>query len=247
MKYAPIIPFPALCRKVPYAEPLWATVGLCELASANVVGYTTVNSKAGFNFYAPMFKNTDGSAIKIQDIKLGEGATSWADNIQILDAGGAGIAQYFYVTAADGFDADGWTEDFGTLADVTLTPGQSVIVETSSADVPITYAGEVDNATTTIKSVAGFNFVGNNVPKSINISDITLGEGATSWTDNIQILDEGGAGIAQYFYVTAADGFDADGWTEDFGTLADVTLTPGQGIIVETSNADVDITLPSAL
>ena len=225
----------------------WATVGLCELASANVVGYTTVNSKAGFNFYAPMFKNTDGSAIKIQDIKLGEGATSWTDNIQILDAGGATVNTYFYVTAEDGFNTDGWTEDFGTLADVTLQKGQSVIVDTSNANVPITYAGEVSETTTTIKSVAGFNFVGNNVPKSINISDITLGEGATSWTDNIQILDAGGATVNTYFYVTAEDGFNTDGWTEDFGTLADVTLTPGQGIIVNTANADVDITLPSAL
>ena len=225
----------------------WATVGLCELASANVVGYTTVNSKAGFNFYAPMFKNTDGSAIKIQDIKLGEGATSWTDNIQILDEVGAGVSSYYYVTTNDNFDANGWTEDFGTLADVTLQKGQSVIVETSNANVPITYAGEVSESTTTIKSVAGFNFVGNNVPKSINIQDIKLGEGATSWTDNIQILNEVGAGVSSYYYVTTNDNFDANGWTEDFGTLADVTLAPGQGIIVETANADVDITLPSAL
>ncbi len=112
------------------------------IESQNVVGYQTVKSVAGFNLYAPMFRNVDGSKTKIQDIRLGEGATSYSDNIQILSAGGAMVSQYTYLTAEDaetmGLESAGWMEDFGTLADITLDPGQGIIVATASDGVDIT-------------------------------------------------------------------------------------------------------------
>ena len=218
------------------------------LESANVVGYTATPSVAGFNFYAPTFKKiASDSTANIQDIALGEGGTSWTDNIQVLDEGGSTLATYYYVTKDDGFASNGWTEDGGSLADIPLAKGQSVIVETAADGVMINFSGEVDVTKTEVESVAGFNFVGNNTPSSMNIQKITLGEGGTSWSDNIQILDEGGSTIATYYYVTKDDGFASNGWTEDGGSLADVTLNPGQGIIVETASEGVIITLPSAL
>ena len=217
--------------------------------SRNVVGYLTKESVAGFNFYAPMFEPIDAAeGIDIQKIKLGDGAESWADNIQILDEGGSTIATYYYATADEsGFDEDGWVnEDVTALADVTLAPGQSVIVETANDDVEITYSGQVATADTPVTSVAGFNFVGNVSPASIDIQQIKLGEGASSWADNIQILDEGGSTIATYYYATADEsGFEEDGWVnEDVTALAIVPIELGLGIIVETESDDVTITLP---
>lgn len=133
------------------------------------------------------------------------------------------------------------------MADVPLAKGQSVIIETASEGILINFSGEVDSDSTDVNSVAGFNFVGNNTPAPMSIQKIVLGDGGTSWTDNIQILDEGGSTIATYYYVTKDDGFSSNGWTEDGGSLADVSLEPGQGIIVETASEGVTITLPSAL
>jgi len=210
------------------------------------VGYQTKDTVVGFNFVIPTFAPVNGTAtgVNIQDIKI-EGATDWADNIQVLDAGGAAIAGYFYATAEEsGLEADGWlSEDLGSLADVTLQPGQSILINTEDT-AKITFAGAVSTEDTVVETVVGFNFVGNNTPTSLNIQDITI-EGATDWADNIQILDEGGAAIAGYFYATAEEsGLEADGWlSEDLGSLAEVTLEAGQGILVNTE-AEAIVTIP---
>lgn len=43
-------------------------------------------------------------------------------------------------------------------------------------------------------------------------------------------------------------GLEADGWVDgDAWALADIKLAPGQGILIDTGNADVLIVIPSAL
>ena len=209
------------------------------------MGYTQKDTVTGFNFVIPTFAAVGGTAgVNIQDIKISN-ATDWADNIQVLDEGGATIAQYFYATAAEsGYEADGWlSEDASGLADVTFASGQSILIDTADAAV-ITFSGRVATEDTVVETVSGFNFIGNNTPVAINIQDITI-TGATDWADNIQVLDEGGATIAQYFYATAAEsGYEADGWlSEDASGLADVTIEPGQGILVDTADI-AEITIP---
>lgn len=99
-----------------------------------IVGYQTKDTVTGFNFVIPSFANVGGGSINIQDIKIA-GATDWADNIQVLDEGGATIAQYYYATAAEsGYEADGWlAEDMGSLAEVTIDPGQGILIDTADA------------------------------------------------------------------------------------------------------------------
>ena len=88
----------------------------------------------------PTFKAVNGATgVHIQDIKIAN-ATDWGDNIQILDEGGATIAQYYYVSAAEsGFEADGWlSEDMGSLADIDLEAGQGILIDTADvAEVTI--------------------------------------------------------------------------------------------------------------
>ncbi len=198
----------------------------------------------GFNFVIPTFKAVSGGSIHIQDIKIAN-ATDWADNIQVLDEGGATVAAYFYATKEQsGYEADGWlSEDMGSLADVTFAPGQSILIDTADTTT-LTFAGQVSTEDTVVETVPGFNFVGNNTPVSVDIQDITI-TGATDWTDNIQILDEGGATIAAYFYSSAEQsGYEADGWlSEDMGSLADVTFAPGQGILIDTADV-ATVTIP---
>jgi hypothetical protein len=111
---------------------LCATASLLAVESANIVGYQTKDTVTGFNFVIPTFKAVNGGSIHIQDIKIAN-ATDWTDNIQVLDEGGAGIAQYYYATAAEsGYEADGWlSEDMGSLTDVTFAPGQGILIDTA--------------------------------------------------------------------------------------------------------------------
>lgn len=190
----------------------------------------------------PTFKAVNGGSIHIQDIKIA-GATDWNDNIQVLDEGGATIAAYYYATAEQsGAAADGWLDDTLALADVTFAPGQSILIDTADTTV-LTFAGQVSTEDTVVETVPGFNFVGNNTPVAVNIQDFTI-EGATDWNDNIQILDEGGATIAAYYYATAEQsGAAADGWLDDTLGLADVNFEPGQGLLIDTLGVTT-VTIP---
>ena len=97
-------------------------------------------------------------------------------------------------------------------------------------------------------TVTGFNFV---IPTfkavdggSVNIQDIKIAN-ATDWSDSIQVLDEGGATVATYFYATKdQSGFSADGWVaEDLTSLAAVNVEPGQGILIDTADV-ATVTIP---
>lgn len=222
------------------------------IESANVVGYQNIETVSGFNFFTPTFNKTGATekSYNINDIQLDAStATSWTDNIQLLDEGGATVSTYYYVAAGELLaDKACWTEDFATAVDFDIEAGTSFILETQ-APVIITVSGEVLKGNLTLTSVAGFNFVGNATPSGMNIQGITLDAAlATSWTDNIQLLDEGGSTIATYYYVAAGELLaDKACWTEDFATAADVEIDAGQGFILETTNGDVTITLPMAL
>ena len=196
----------------------------------------------GFNFVIPSFAAVDGGAVHIQDIKI-SGATDWADNIQILDEGGATIAAYIYATAEEsGAEADGWLDETFALADVTFAPGQSILIDTADS-ATVTFAGKVSTEDTVVETVSGFNFVGNNSPVPLNIQDITI-TGATDWADNIQVLDEGGATVTAYIYATAAEsGAEADGWLDETFTLADVEFDAGQGLLIDTADV-ATVTIP---
>ena len=233
-------------------------VGLCAavtfgLESANVVGYQNKEITAGFNFVAPTFLPVDSSGmINIQDIKLdATTAESWSDNLQILDEGGATISTYGYATAEEsGFSKDGWLDEEGNYAEkVTVPYGAGILID-SANNSSVTFSGQVSDTESTITGVAGFNFTGNNTPAEIDIQDIKLdATTAESWSDNLQILDEGGATIATYGFATAEEsGFEKDGWLDGDGNYAEkVKIAPGQGVLIDLANEGTIITIPAAL
>jgi len=220
-----------------------AVVGTSAMAiESSVVGYQQKDTVTGFNFVIPTFKAVNGGSVHIQDIKIAN-ATDWTDNIQILDEGGATLALYLYATKEQsGAEADGWVDDTLALADVTFAPGQSILIDTASP-ATVTFAGAVSTEDTVVETVPGFNFVGNNTPVAVNIQDFKI-EGATDWSDNIQILDEGGATLALYLYATKEQsGAEADGWVDDTLALVDVDFEPGQGILIDTADV-ATVTIP---
>ena len=237
-------------RAVFSALPAWAA----EVVSSNIVGYQKVTLQPGFNFVAPQFTAVGGGAIDLQSIKLdvADEDASGNDNIQILDEGGATLATYFWYPA-DWFGGEhsGWIDgDTGELVEESLANGLSVLVD-SADTATVTIAGEVSPDNTTVVSVAGFNFVGNSTPVEIDIQDIQIdvADEDASGNDNIQILDEGGATLATYFWYPADwFGGERSGWIDgDTGELAEVSLAPGQGVLLDASENGINITVPSAL
>ena len=126
---------------------------------------------------------------------------------------------------------------------MTFAPGQSILIDTADVAV-LTFAGQVSTEDTVVETVPGFNFVGNNTPITVNIQDIKIAN-ATDWGDNIQVLDEGGATVATYYYASAEQsGYEADGWlSEDAGSLANVDFEAGQGLLIDTADV-ATVTIP---
>ena len=230
------------------APPAWAA----EVVSSNIVGYQKVTLQPGFNFVAPQFTAVGGGAIDLQSIKLDvadEDATG-ADNIQILDEGGATVSTYVWLPAEwVGGEKSGWMDDNGDLASVALANGLGILID-SADDATVTISGEVSTENSETTAVAGFNFVGNSTPVAIDIQDIQIDvadEDATGG-DNLQILDDGGATIATYVWLPAEwVGGEKSGWMDDNGDLAAVELAPGQGVLIDIVADGTKITVPTAL
>lgn len=164
--------------------------------------------------------------------------------MQILDEGGAVLKQYMW---DDGTFAEGWIDpDTYALAEDSIAPGQSILIDSSMGDVKVTFVGQVGTGSIKIDSISGFNFVGNASPVDIDIQAITLGgDSVLALVDSIQILDDGGAVEKQFMW---DDGTFAEGWIDpDTYTAAEFTLEAGKGVLIDTSMEGVEITLPCAL
>ena len=224
------------------------------MVSSNIVGYQKVDIQAGFNFVAPQFTTIGDTAIDLQSIRLdvADADATGDENIQVLDENGNPVASYYWYPADwFGGEKSGWVDgDTGDLADVALENGMSVLVE-GIDDSTLTIYGEVSNSDAESVAVAGFNFVGNSSPKTISIQDLQIDvadENATG-DDNIQILDENGNPVATYYWYPADwFGGEKSGWVDgETGDLADVELTPGQGVLFESVDDGTVIFAPSAI
>ena len=224
------------------------------MVSSNIVGYQKVNIQSGFNFVAPQFTTIGDTAIDLQSIRLdvADADATGAENIQVLDADGNPVATYYWFPADwFGGEKSGWVDsETGGLAEVDLENGMSVLVE-GVDDSTLTVYGEVPDGDAASTAVAGFNFVGNSSPATINIQDLKIDvadEDATGG-DNIQILDADFNPIATYYWFPADwFGGEKSGWVDsETGGLADIDLAPGQGVLFESVDAGTTLTAPSAI
>lgn len=244
--------FTTLALALAFSGCAWAE----DVYSSNIVGYQKVALQPGFNFVAPQFVAIGGDSIDLQSIRLNvaDEDVSYVDNIQVLDDGGSTIVSYVWVPAADtasGEKSGCVDNDTGDLAEVEVNNGQSILIEANDEST-VTISGEVPTTTASVTSVAGFNWIGNSSAVPIDIQDIQIDipDEDVTYVENIQILDDGGATIVSYVWLPAADTASGEksGWVDnDTGDLAEVTLSPGQGVLLETQDAGVTITVPAAL
>ena len=242
-------------KLVTLAVALAAASAMAAVTSDNIVGYRTGTSKMGMNWVAPDFTSIGENAITLKSIALsGDGVTSMSDDLQILDADGAMTATYVWFSADDSDNGvDEWFDmsEWASANDIVLAHGDAVAITTANPDVPITVAGEVSKENVVLTSVAGMNWLGNVFPTDMTLSSITLsGDGVTSMSDDLQILDPDGAMAATYVWFSADDSDNGvDEWFDmsEWASASDTVIPAGLGVAVTTANPDVTITVVSPI
>lgn len=113
--------------------------------SANIVGFDTMTSVAGFNWIGPEFRTVGYNTVNIHDIELsGETVDAGGgDTIQFLNADGATVESYDWLSKDDSGEAkDGWF-DQGEWEKPTKTiaKGEGVMIFTRASGVTISVPG----------------------------------------------------------------------------------------------------------
>ena len=214
--------------------PLFATV------ESDIVGYTTVTIKPGFNLLSLPFNDLTNDQVDVKT--LFSGTPTNLDQIQYWD--GTKLVGLTYRTAKGG-----WCKGLTLLADgaVMLSPGQGFWYYSKAAnDNVLTVAGRV--ATSEIgQSVtvgAGYTLVGPAVPKSFALSDISFKVGDTEGAPNLsQVQYWDGTKLVGLTYRTAKGG-----WCKGLTLLTEETMktfVPAEGFwFYNKTTNDVTITFP---
>ena len=221
-----------------------ATVSLAELASANVVGYQEQNAKS-FWMMTPTFESINSTGYSIHDFVV-KGASDGMTTMQILDgSGGVSKMAFWYNDGGEGYPAGWWDEEGAELVEHSLAPGEGVIVNSSEAGVKLVSSGQVPGVIT--KDIGVFVIFGNGSPVEISNHDISI-TGASDGMTTMQILDSAGAvSKMAFWYNDGGEGYPAGWWDEEGAELVDVTLAPGDAVILNSSEEGVKAKVPSAL
>lgn len=226
-----------------------AMVASADVASQNIVGYTTKSLAAGFNHICPSFVQV-GGATKQMLLNDFVGAEEM-DSVQFLDTETATAAEYFWLVEGSASpDVTGWyADDFTTPAgDTPIAAGTSVLFS-SLAGGALTTSGEVNADSVTLQTVAGFNIVGNPFPVATTLSQINFAN--IQEMDSVQFMSEEAATASEYFWLVEGSASpDVTGWyADDFTTPAgDTVVGSGAGFLFSNNMGEnVAITISSPL
>ena len=181
--------------------------------------------------------------------------------------------QYWNEEDAGWYDFAVLAEDPETIeadkADSTLIPfGTGFLVYTSKANGTMTFSGEVLEGDIALPLSRNANtFVGNVTPQTIQLNKLLATSGGDGWdyyTDYLATLKTNGNLLHKYGYLSpywAKQYWNEEdaGWY-DFAVLAedpetieadkvadDVVFNPGEGFLIYTSKANVELLVPGAL
>ena len=225
-----------------------ATVSLAELASANIVGYTTTPIE-GNKWYmiGTQFKGVGqgNSVIPVNQLcnVTGVDAVPFEtrnNGLQIQVYNGSGYTTYFYISNATGATGPCWTNSRRPLADsVTVNLGSAFWLKTPAsvaANASATIAGEVKTDATTASATVGeseWTQVACPFPVDLTMGMIST-EGLTPGTfadrnNAPQIQVYNGSGYTTYFYISDATEATAPCWTNSRRPLAETATVAAAG------------------
>ena len=220
----------------------WATVGLCELASANVVGYQEVSLRSGLKAVGASFATIGAEGCKLTQIKpAGFNTSAGAVSIQILDNYGQTTTTYSYYKGGRGaYATEGWYNGTTRITadnDITFAPGTGLWMKGADG-YTFTTSGEVlfDDVTCQLRS--GLIMLANPYPMDVKLTNLKpAGFNTSAGAVSIQILDNYGQTTTTYSYYKGGRGaYATEGWYNGTTRITadnDVTFVSGDGLWVK--------------
>ena len=224
----------------------------------SIVGYQTMNLKAGFNMITPTFTDagTSDGTYDIQKVKISDEAGSYgfgSEQIQVLGTDGNVSATYTWFSKdISGADEDAWCDDSMTPVTYPITRGEAFLLYTEAEGLA-TVSGAVSVGVEQSEAAAllsGFNGIGNASPIETNIQKIKISDEGGSYgfgSEQIQIVGTDGNVNATYTWFSKdISGAEEDAWCDDSLTPVTKTFKPGEGFLLYTE-AEGTVELPTAL
>ena len=223
-----------------------ATVGLAELASANVVGYQANTVPTGYSMITPSFVNVDGSDYAIDSFILNN-VDDCDATVQVVNSDGSWGARGVWFNEYEGLPAGWFTDATGlTPADIKLKPGQAVFFYTKATDAAAQSAGQVPEVIT-MEVASGYSMIGNASAVPVAIDEIKL-IGVDDCDATVQVVNPDGSWGARGVWFNEFEGLPSGWFTDATGlTSADITLQPGQSVFFYTKAIGAKAVIPSAL
>ena len=202
-----------------------ATVSLAELASANIVGYTTTPIE-GNKWYmiAPSFEDVGSAeATTVDLIKTlsisGVTVETWsnranATQIQVFNPATGGYTLYYYTVNAG---VTGWRRSPSVATELPIKVGTGVWLKVMSAEsgANVTFAGQVRAAETTVVKFGDegtWTMVSNPYPTPLTQGKlVTTGITAQTWSNRasasqLQVFNPASGGYSIYYYTSGVGG-----------------------------------------
>ena len=267
------------------------SAGICmaDVTSANVVGYEGVSVKASQKCYVGMtFQKLTNEGLKLGDFGVNADYAPMSDTLTLLDEFGGTAGTYIYMSQelADAYNdgtgfefVKGWY-DYDEMNDwqgdctvphkngVNLYDGEAPMIQASSDDADLVFAGQVNNQIIPLPCRAGKKtYLCNASPVEIDFGTITVNEFFAPMSDTLTFLDQFGGTEATYIYMTKelADAYnDGTGFTfvagwYDYDEMnawqGDCTvpsynskkIPAGQGFMLQVSDDAAELQIPAAL
>jgi len=221
------------------------------------------------------FQKVSGTDMTLGDVGINDSFGELGDTVTILNEYGGAAGVYVYMTAATatefgftegwylGDDISNWDGESALVNQnsVTLYDGESLMVEVSSDDAALVFAGLVSDTATELGCTAGTKtFLSNCTPVSRTLGDITVNADFGELSDTLTMLNEYGGAAGVYVYMTAAtaaefgftagwyDGDAISNWDGESALVpVNTELPPGQGFMLEVGTDGAAVIIPAAL
>ena len=257
-----------------------AAVATCGAAlaveSANIVGYQNVNGAASQKaMIGATFQKIAGTGMTLGDVGVNDSFVELSDTLTLLNEYGGAAGVYVYMTKTTATDfgfTEGWydNEEISTWDgesplinknSVELYDGEAMMLQVSSSDAALVFAGAVPDEAVELECAAGQKtFLSNCTPVDRSLGDLTVNATFVELSDTLTILNEFGGAAGVYVYMsatTAADfGLEA-GWydNEEISTwdgesplLPQVVALPaGKGFMLQVADDGAAVIVPAAL
>ncbi|HQL08054.1 MAG TPA: hypothetical protein PLE35_00535, partial [Lentisphaeria bacterium] len=219
-----------------------AGLAFAQVESVNIVGYSTITLKQGFNMLACNFDGVGEAAGMTLDELVpgttpgltGSGSAGNADNILVFDADSQGYTIYYLYYATKGTTTynNQWVLNASTPAGVTLQSGDAFWLNLkNTTDLPATFVGQVPaEASKTLTLKQGFNMIGGQFTADWDPNGLGTafwaangtGSGSAGNADNILVFDAATQGYTIYYLYYATKGTTTynNQWVLNASTLA---------------------------